>query len=431
MADVGAPVASPTASAPLASAPPIAPCTMQARTARTLFSPARHKCLYGGRGGAKSWSVATYLAIIAAKDRKKIVCARQFQNSIRDSSKELVEQRIDALGMRAEFAVTDRAITHAATGSEFLFVGLERNIDSIRSLEGADIVWIEEARTINARSMEILLPTVRKQGSELIWTWNPEQPTDPVDAYFRSGDPPPRSIITCVDYTSNPYFFQTEMPAEVELMRRRNPDRYKHIWLGDYDTRYESKVFPNVTTGRVEIPVNCPALFGLDFGFGADPTFVVKLYVLDRTKQIYVAAEATGRAAMDQLPSMIRSVCPHDGTLIKADSSNPGAIEFLCRRGLNVIGARKGQGSIESGILFLQGYQIVIDPGCEAMRDEARLYSWAVDPLTRKVLPGNPIDAHNHGVDACRYATEDLAYSGALAEDADPSGGVLWLKNFW
>src|SRR5262245_53833458 len=145
---------------------------------RTLWSNARHKALYGGRGSAKSWSVATYLTIRSAEQRKRIVCARQFQNSIRDSSKELVEKRILTLGLRHQFDVQERLIIHKGTRSTFIFIGLERNIESVRSLEGADIVWVEEARTIKAKSQEVLLPTIRNEGSELIWTWNPELPTD-------------------------------------------------------------------------------------------------------------------------------------------------------------------------------------------------------------------------------------------------------------
>ena len=394
---------------------------------KTLWAEGiRHKALYGGRGSAKSWSVATYLAVKAGKSRKRIVCARQFQNSIRDSSKELVEKRIEALGFGPQFTCTDRYIFHKGTQSQFLFVGLERNVDSIRSLEGADIVWIEEARTISAKSMEILLPTVRAAGSELIWTWNPEKPDDPVDEYFRKGAPPARSIVTRVDYRDNPFFYDTEMPDEMELLKRGNPSRYRHVWLGEYDVSFESKVFTNVTIGRTEVPANCPPVYGMDFGFGSDPSFVVKVYVIESTRKIYVAAEACGKFTMNELPSVVRSVVDNDAAVIKADSSQPGTIEFLQSNGLNVIGARKGPGSVKSGINWLQGFEIVIDPGCPELKKEAHLYSWMMDRLTRKIL-NVPIDSNNHGFDALRYATEDYQYDAAIAED-DDDGGVLKLK---
>lgn len=391
-----------------------------------LFTDARHKAIYGGRGSGKSWAVATYLVSIASKSRKRIICARQFQNSIRDSSKELIERRIHDLGLDNQFTITDRYIFHNATKSQFIFIGLERNVESIRSLEGADVVWIDEARTISARSMEVLLPTIRKAGSELIWTWNPEQPEDPVDAYFRAGAPPPRSVIIRVDFSDNPFFKDTEMPNEMETLKRGNLARYKHVWLGEYDVRYESKVFPNAKTGRVDVPANTPPKYGMDFGFGKDPAFIVKLYVLEASKQIYIANEAHGAVAMERLPTMIRSVIHHDDDLIRCDSSQPIIIDFLQSRGLNTVPAKKGPGSVKSGILFLQSYEIIIDPACEAMREEARLYSWMTDRLTQRVL-STPVDAHNHGWDATRYAVEDEISEPAYDPD-DKDGGVLALK---
>ena len=407
-------------------APGAATARLGTKFAATLFKPARHKALFGGRGSGKSWAVATYLVTIAAKERRRIVCARQFQNSIRDSSKELIEKRILDLGVSNQFTVTDRYIHHNETKSQFMFVGLERNVESIRSLEGADTVWIEEARTVSAKSMEVLLPTVRKSGSELIWTWNPEQPEDPVDAYFRSGKPPPNSIVTKVDYTDNPYFQHTEMPQEMEVLKKGNLPRFRHVWLGEYDTRYESKVFPNAKTGRFDVPANTPPRYGMDLGFGQDPSFVVKVYVVESDHTVYIADEASGRVAMERLPTMIRNVIYRDDDLVTIDSSQPGTIEFLQGRGINLRAARKGPGSVKAGINFLQGYEIVIDPRCEAMREEARLYSWMTDKLTGKVL-STPVDAHNHGWDAVRYAVEDLM-TDAPVDPSDADGGVLRLK---
>src|SRR5262245_38162961 len=350
----------------------------------TLWSDARHKALFGGRGAAKSWSVATYLAIRTARKKKRVVCARQFQNSIRDSSKHLIEKRIDSLGLRPQYDINDRAITHA-NGSEYIFLGLERNIDSIRSIEDIDILWVEEARNTKAKSLEILLPTIRASTSELIWTWNPEQPDDPVDAYFRSGPLPPRTVVTRVDYRDNPFFYCTALPHEMEVLKRGNYERYKHVWLGEYDTRFETKVFPNVRIGRVDLPDYIRPRYGLDFGFGSDPSCIIKIYVDEVQKIIYIAAEAFGRVAMDDLPTILRSVLQNDSDFIRADSSQPGTIEFLNARGFNIEPARKGAGSVKTGILLLQGFDIVIDPDCEEMREEARLYSWMTDRLTGKV----------------------------------------------
>jgi phage terminase large subunit len=396
---------------------------------KTLMPKARHKALFGGRGGGKSWAVATYLVITAAKHKKKIVCARQFQNSIRDSSKELIEKRIEALGLVSEFAFTDREILHKGTKSTFLFTGLDRNIDSIRSLEGADTVWVEEARTIKEKSMEVLLPTVRAAGSELIWTWNPELPTDPVDSYFRDGEAPPDAIVTHVSWRDNPFFALTAMPQEMDLLKKGNFLRYKHVWEGEYDTRHESKVYPNARTGRIDIdPDTMVARYGMDFGFGSDPSFVVKVYVDHNRRRIYVAGEASGRVGMDDLPLMVRSVVSRDDDQLRCDSSQPGTIEFLRRRGLNAVGAKKGPGSIKSGIQFIQSYDLIIDPDCESLREECRLYTWMMDRLTGQIL-NTPIDANNHGLDALRYALEDLSIEGQ-DPGPDKDGGVIKL-NLW
>jgi Phage terminase large subunit len=292
-------------------------------------------------------------------------------------------------------------------------------------MEGADIVWIDEARTINSKSMEILLPTVRAPGSELIWSWNPELPSDPVDAYFRDGKPPPQSIVSFVDYDDNPFFKHTTLPYEMEVLKQGNYDRYRHVWLGEYDLSYDSKVFSNIKVGRIDVPWEIPPLYGMDFGFGADPSFVVKCYLIEKTRQIFIAAEASASVPLDMLPAMLRSVLADDGDLVKADSSQPGTIEFLQARGFNIHGAKKGPGSVKSGINFLQGYEIVIDPNCEAMREEARLYSWMTDRLTGRAL-SVPVDANNHGWDALRYATESAQIETAM--EGDETGGVLSLK---
>ena len=404
-----------------------------------LFRPFRNKALFGGRGSAKSHTIATVLMLLSRmtkgqraaaggvcthvfqRDAILIVCARQFQNSIRDSVKELIEQKIRAHGYLHEYDITEREIIHKHTGSRFIFIGLDRNPDSAKSLEGADICWVEEARTINSRSFEILVPTIRKPGSEIWWSWNPEFREDPVDAYFRGAIVPPRSFIQYVGIEDNPYFYTTALPDEMWFMQQHNFRRYKHIWLGDYDESFDTKVFTNVEIGRVDVPPYCRARYGLDFGFGKDPSFLSKVYIIEPIRTIYVAREFCGTIPLKQLPASLVSVLEDEGDFIRADSGQPVAIDYLASEGFNIAGAVKGPGSIKAGINWLQGYKIVIDPDCENMRDEARLYSWQVDKITKKVL-NVPVDAHNHGWDSIRYACEDAIRSGEL--DDEDEGAV-------
>jgi phage terminase large subunit len=153
-----------------------------------LFQPARYKVYYGGRGSAKSWSVARALLIIGAGRTLRIVCAREIQKSIAQSVHQLLKDQIAALGLTDFYRVTDTAII-GLNGTEFTFVGLKHNIQSVKSLEGADICWVEEAQTVSKSSWATLIPTIRKPESEIWITFNPDLNTD--DTYVRFVKNPP------------------------------------------------------------------------------------------------------------------------------------------------------------------------------------------------------------------------------------------------
>lgn len=387
-----------------------------------LFEPYRHKAFFGGRGSAKSHSFAEALGIIASKTSKRVVCARQFQNSIRDSVKELLEFKMKRLRLigKGGFKVYDREIVHEGNDSRFTFIGLDRNPDSAKSLEGADLCWVEEARSINRRSLDILIPTIRNPGSEIWWSWNPELPTDPVDEYFRGNNelvvkmaekledvPGARRLVVRVGIEDNPYFYHTTLPYELEYMKQGNEIRYRHIWLGDYDEGFETKIFSNITIGRVPLEKDDVPRYGLDFGFGDDPLACIKLYILEARRVIYIAREIYEYAlSIRDMPGRLLDILEHQSDPIRADSAQPILINNLNTNGFNVEGAKKGPGSVKSGINWLQGFKIVIDPECRGMIEEAHLYTWQTDRITKKRL-NVPVDAHNHGWDATRYACED------------------------
>jgi len=377
-----------------------------------LFQPYAFKALYGGRGTGKSYSVATVLALLSHQRKRRIVCGRQFQNSIRDSSKSTIENRIQALGIHRDFHVTHNEIVHRRTGSRFTFVGLERNKESIKSLDDVDIFWIEEARNVSVDSLEILIPTIRKPGSEIWATWNPVLPTDPIDDFFRGAHPPEQSYIRRVGISDNPWFYQTRMPADMERMKRANYNRYKHIWLGDYDELDDSRIFTNWEVGRMPISDNDRPYFGMDFGFSGDPSALLKVYVFEKQKTIYISQEMFTKCSLTDLPTMMETIDVPRRVPIVCDSSRPEDIQFLRTKGFNAVASKKGSGSIRTGINWLLGYKIVIAPECVNMQNEARLYSWQTEKLTNKVLP-IPCDSDNHGWDAIRYATEEVRASAA------------------
>lgn len=381
----------------------------------------RHYAFYGGRGGAKSQHIAKALALITNVKEKRVVCARQFQSSLRESSKEIIERKIASLGLSNNYRSTETDIVHKHTGSRFIFIGLDRNPHAVKSLEGADICWVEEASAISKTSLSILIPTVRAIGSSFIWSWNPDQPEDPVDEYFRGPVTPPDSYICEVTYNDNPFFYMSELPQEMEFQKSKNFKEYEHIWLGHYDSTYTGRVFTNVSVGRVEIGPNDFPLYGLDFGFGSDPSSIVRIYVLWERGVVYVAGEKTGVVDLKDLPALLDCVVEDRDDLITADSSQPQTIGYLRDAGFNIVGAVKAPGSVKTGIGWLRGFHIVIDPDCPNVRIEAKKYVWKSDKRKKTIL-SEPIDAHNHSWDAIRYATEHLHGRNASPME---SGGVI------
>jgi len=194
-------------------------------------TPARTRVLYGGRAASKSWDAAGMAVLFACKSKARILCARQFQNRIEESVYALIKSRISEFGLRDHFIIRADLITHRFTGSEFVFYGLNRHIDEIKSMEGIDICWIEEAHNLTHEQWEILNPTLRKQGSQFWLTFNPRLATDFVYRYFILNTPP-RTIIRKINYTENPFVSRTILD-EIAATRAANEDDYRHIYLGD------------------------------------------------------------------------------------------------------------------------------------------------------------------------------------------------------
>lgn len=370
-------------------------------------SDARYRAAYGGRGSAKSHSFAAALVVRGRQKPQRVLCCREIQKSIRDSVKRLLDDKIDDFGFRDFYRSTDTEIV-GANGTVFVFGGLRSNPDTIKSLEGIDVAWVEEANRVSRRSLDILIPTVRKPGSEIWFTWNPEHPTDPVDVMFRGPKgAPPRTKIARVNFDANPWFPDV-LREEMEWDRARDPDKYAHIWLGEYLRNSEARVFKNWTVEAFETPADVRRFyFGADWGFSVDPTVLVRCWIKDRNLFVDYEAWQVG-CEIDRTPALFDQIPEARKWPIVADSSNPQSISFMRRHGFERIQPSvKGPGSVEEGVEFLKSYDIVVHPRCRHVIDELTMYSYEIDDQTGEVLP-RLADKKNHTIDSLRYALEGV-----------------------
>jgi phage terminase large subunit len=278
--------------------------------------------------------------------------------------------------------------------------------DSIKSLEGFDGAWVEEAQSLSQRSLDLLRPTIRKDGSEMWFSWNPRHETDPIDKLLRGEHVPPGSVVVEANYSDNPWLPDV-LRQEMEYDLRRDPDKFAHVWKGGYVRASEARVFRNWRIEEFDVPADAIIRQGADWGFAVDPAVLVQCYTVGRT--LYVPHEAWMIGCqIDNLPDLFATVPGADKWWITADSARPETIAYMQRHGFPKLGpAAKGARSVEEGVEFLQSYDIVVHPRCKHTIDELTLYSYDTDPLTGQVLPKLK-DKDNHVIDALRYACEGV-----------------------
>lgn len=207
-----------------------------------LLPAARYKVLYGGRDGAKSWSVARYLIARAIAKTERILCTREIQKSISESVYAVIVDQISLLGLTDDFDTTNHRIIYKPNGSEFYFHGLSgQTATSIKSFEGSTICWIEEAQTITKRSLRILTPTIRADGSEIIITFNPDMDTDEVYDRFVTKTPS-NAIVAKVNWDDNPWSSRA-LDQERADMLRDDPDEYHHVYGGNCRPAVEGSIY--------------------------------------------------------------------------------------------------------------------------------------------------------------------------------------------
>lgn len=383
-----------------------------------LWRPHRYKVYYGGRGSGKSYAIAEALIVMCDMCKLRILCCREIQKSIKDSSYQLLKDTAFRLGISNRFVFLETEIRHKKTGSKIIFTGLLRNEQTIKSKEGIDIAWIEEAQTVSESSWETLIPTIRKKGSEIWLSFNPLNVDDPTTKRFIE-NPPPGAFVRKVNYDENPYF-PAELKAEMEWDRKNDYEKYLHIWEGYPRTISDAQIFRGKYSVEPFEDGLCEKadrlFFGADFGFAKDPSTLVRCFILD--KKLYIDYEAYGVGVeIDELPQLYMSVPGADKWPIKADSARPETISYLKTRcGFNISAAEKWQGSIEDGIAYIKSFdKVIIHPRCKHTADEFRLYSYKTDKLTNEVLP-IVLDKNNHFCDSVRYALDGYITRHGIAK---------------
>lgn len=404
---------------------------------RPLTRPYRYKGLHGGRGGMKSHFFAEMLVQEHHETPGfRSVCVREVQNSLEQSVKRLIEDKINALGYADEFRVLNTHI-ESPGGGVIIFKGMrDYTAESIKSLEGFDRAWVEEAQALSQNSLTLLRPTIRKNRSEIWFSWNPRYETDPVDKFFRDGDPPPDSICVEVNYEDNPHFPEV-LRREMEWDRQRDPDQFAHVWRGKHKKLSEARVFKNWVEEEFDTPAGVQFLLGGDWGFSTDPTVLIRAFFRDeRTLCVDHEAWEVG-CEIEDTPALFDSLLcgekcakprkdckrPEHGFArkweITADSARPETISHMNKHGYpRVVGSKKGPNSVEEGVAFLQSYNIVVHPRCHRTINELTFYAYKIDKQTGVVLPILP-DKKNHVIDSLRYSLEKTRRAAKL------KGGAL------
>ena len=371
-----------------------------------LLRPMRYKVRYGGRGGMKSWSFSKALVFLSTIYPLRILCAREFQSSIADSVHRLISDQITILGLQAFFTITRTSIT-SVIGGEFIFKGLQRSIQEIKSTEGVDICWVEEAQNTSSNSWKILIPTIRKEKSEIWVSYNPENKEDPTHQRFVVNTPPDTDVKK-VNWSENPHFPDT-LNKERLYMLEVDPEAYEWVWEGNCRLISDAQILK----GKFEVtdfddpPGDTRLYYGADFGFSQDPSTIIRMWIADSC--LYISHEAYGVGIeLDDMPEFYNQVPGAEIWPIKADNARPETISHIKRRGFNISAALKWPGSIEDGITVLRSFKkIYIHARCKHTAEEARLYSYKIDKQTEEVLP-IVVDNHNHCWDAIRYALADM-----------------------
>ena len=384
-----------------------------------LLEDHRYKILYGGRGSGKSWGVARVLLAIGRRKKVRVLCAREFQNSISDSVHALLADQIKSLGLEDFYEVQNTAI-YGKNGTEFLFAGLKHNITKIKSFEGVDICWVEEAQTTSKSSWDVLIPTIRKEGSEIWVTFNPELDTD--ETYKRFVVLPPSNAMTVKsNYSDNPWF-PSVLRDEMEDLKARDMDAYLNVWEGNTRQVLDGAVYANELRKAqeenrikdVQVDVSIPVSTFWDLGWS------------DMTSIWFVQTVAGGEVRVIDFYQNCQKTIDHyvqvlqNKTYTYRDHWLPHDAEHKNMTGRSTKEIIEGMGlpvritpklSIADGInsaRMLMNRCYFDQNRCAEGLQALRHYRYAVDPDTRMFSDKPLHDQNSHAADAWRYVAVGL-----------------------
>ena len=375
-----------------------------------LLTPNRFKGGKGGRASGKSHFFAEMAIEESIMDAdRQFVCIREVQKSMKFSIKKLLEDKIRALGVAHMFEITLTEIRRINGEGIFIFQGMQdHTADSIKSLEGFNRCLVEEAQSLSKRSMELLLPTIRTPGSEIWFSWNPENEDDPVEELFKDYETQDGMECVHVNFTDNP-FCPDEMKVEAKRHAKNNPDSYDHVWLGGYNKKSDAQIFNGKFSAQeFEPEKHWEALHGLDWGFANDPTTAVRCYVNNNILYIRHECGKVGLELDNTAKYITDNIPDADKYVIRADCARPESISHVRRYLPKIEACKKWPGSVEDGIEHMRSYdEIIIHPDCSETLREFRKYSYKIHRQTGDILP-DIVDDWNHYIDAIRYALGPL-----------------------
>lgn len=387
--------------------------------------------IYGGRGGGKSWCVAQGLILASLSKPMRILCTREIQDSIASSVHSLLINTLTNMQLQYVFNITRDKLTNSF-GSEFWFAGMRdaTKTRQLKSFEGADICWVEEADNVSRESWSILLPTIRKNNSKIIITLNPVEKDGATYQDFIV-NPKPDSKVVKINYTENK-MLSDSMLKQIEYDKQyMDVDDFSHIWLGEPRVRSDAQIFKNKFEVREFETHNLKDIeqqrffFGVDWGFSQDPTTIIRCYIYDGFLWIDYEAGAI-QCELPDTAKLFDQVPESRRWKIYADSARPESIKFMEREGFNINAVKKARsqsestsskGYVEDGIEYLKSFKkIIIHPRCKKTLDEFRLYSYKIDGNTNEVLSVIN-DSYNHYIDALRYALSEYIHKNVSIFD--------------